>query len=301
MLKKIKRIKLALKLLSFMAVPLLMVSCTVILAARNATAVSSDDIMISRCLEIPGDYLLMAQREVYTQGLDFIKLLALSAVLSENGIYDRALLKVAMAGMGRAMGEEEQELYDIFMKCYSEVKVAPIPEKTVTTYWEENGRDGELRKRTRTRHWSYTHYDDFGADRYYEGERRHYGNDLIARKGTPIVSMTDGEVTNMGWNELGGWRIGITDANGTYWYYAHMDGYAADIKQGDYIEVGTLVGYVGNTGYGPPGTSGQFVDHLHLQIGIELEESPEEYLWINPYPITVWMEPNRIVLEEEEE
>ncbi len=38
----------------------------------------------------------------------------------------------------------------------------------------------------------------------------------------PIVSMTDGGVTNLGWLEKGGYRVGITSDSGTYYYYAHL-------------------------------------------------------------------------------
>ena len=52
----------------------------------------------------------------------------------------------------------------------------------------------------------------------------------MAEKNTPgyypVVSMTDGVVTEKGWLEKGGWRIGITAPTGAYFYYAHLDSYA---------------------------------------------------------------------------
>lgn len=48
--------------------------------------------------------------------------------------------------------------------------------------------------------------DSFLSDRSYGGERKHYGTDLMDLKDTPgslpIYSMTQGIVTNLGWNEL---------------------------------------------------------------------------------------------------
>ena len=64
------------------------------------------------------------------------------------------------------------------------------------------------------------------AERSYGGKRGHEGIDIMAdvqRPGLyPVVSMTDGVVTNLGWLEQGGYRIGITGDGGTYYYYAHL-------------------------------------------------------------------------------
>jgi murein DD-endopeptidase MepM/ murein hydrolase activator NlpD len=96
----------------------------------------------------------------------------------------------------------------------------------------------------------------------------------------------------MGWNELGGWRIGITDKNNTYWYYAHMNSFEEGMYQGLSVTAGTVIGYVGNSGYGTVGTTGKFADHLHLQIGITMEDSRGN-VWINPYEIVRFMEAYR--------
>lgn len=56
--------------------------------------------------------------------------------------------------------------------------------------------------------------DSWGLERTYGGERRHEGTDIMAQNNTPgiypVLSATAGTVTNIGWLELGGWRIGIT-------------------------------------------------------------------------------------------
>ena len=66
-----------------------------------------------------------------------------------------------------------------------------------------------------------------------------------------------------GWNKYGGWRIGIRDVNNTYHYFAHLNGFAKDLNIGDIVKPGQLIGSVGASGYGPPGTSGKFPPHLH--------------------------------------
>jgi murein DD-endopeptidase MepM/ murein hydrolase activator NlpD len=124
---------------------------------------------------------------------------------------------------------------------------------------------------------SYEYDNGWGAERTYGGERTHEGIDIITEKGVPIVSVGNGKIKNIGWNELGGWRIGITGDDDIYYYYAHLDSYEKIFQIGEKIKKGDILGYVGNTGYGPEGTSGKFVDHLHFGMY-------EKNTAINPYP-----------------
>ena len=124
--------------------------------------------------------------------------------------------------------------------------------------------------------------DSWMHERTFGGARGHEGTDIIPNENTPglfpIVSMTDGVVTSMGWLEKGGHRVGITSPSGGYFYYAHLDSYA-DIQVGDTIRAGELLGFMGDTGYGPEETRGKFVVHLHVGIymfpdGIETSVNP---------------------------
>lgn len=142
-----------------------------------------------------------------------------------------------------------------------------------------------------------TYEDSFGADRNYNGAYRHEGADLMAEYNVsgyyPIVSVTDGTVENIGWLEKGGYRIGIRGKSGGYFYYAHLSSYA-NIKKGDKIKAGTLLGYMGDTGYGKAeGTSGNFDVHLHFGIYIKTENYTE--LSINPYHILKYLEDKLII------
>ena len=101
------------------------------------------------------------------------------------------------------------------------------------------------------------------SSRGWGGRRMHEGTDLFASYSVPVKSTTFGKVEVMGWNDYGGWRIGIRDVNNTYHYYAHLSGYTKDLKEGDILEPGTIIGYVGSSGYGKQGTSGKFPPHLH--------------------------------------
>ena len=132
-------------------------------------------------------------------------------------------------------------------------------------------------------------------DRDYGGSRWHEGTDIMPsvseRDLYPVVSMTDGTVRNMGWLELGDWRIGIDAPGGAYFYYAHLSSYA-DLQEGDEVKAGDLLGYMGDTGYSTKeGTTGNFPVHLHL--GIYLYDGEEE-ISINPYPVLKYTEERRI-------
>ena len=125
--------------------------------------------------------------------------------------------------------------------------------------------------------------DSWMAERSYKGESVHEGTDIMAGENVrglyPVLSMSDGVVTNIGWLEKGGYRVGITSPNGVYFYYAHLESYA-DIKKGDNIKAGQLLGFMGDSGYGEEGTVGRFDVHLHL--GIYSWDTGEE-ISVNPY------------------
>lgn len=139
--------------------------------------------------------------------------------------------------------------------------------------------------------------DSFGADRNYNGAYKHEGTDIMAQNNIsgyyPVVSMTDGVIENIGWLEKGGYRVGVRSNSGGYFYYAHLSSYS-NIKKGDEIKAGTLLGYMGDTGYGKEeGTSGNFDVHLHLGIYIKTENFEE--LSLNPYHVLKWLEDKLII------
>ena len=102
--------------------------------------------------------------------------------------------------------------------------------------------------------------------------------------------MTDGVVTNLGWLEKGGYRVGITSDCGTYYYYAHLESYS-NIKEGDRVKAGELLGFMGDSGYGPEGTTGNFAVHLH--VGIYFYESGNE-VSVNPYYVLKYLESRKV-------
>lgn len=102
--------------------------------------------------------------------------------------------------------------------------------------------------------------------------RTHEGIDIFAPRGTPVASATRGIVVRKGWNRLGGRTVSVLGPGGRYHYYAHLDEWGAP-EPGDWVEAGTVLGYVGDSGNAagtPP--------HLHYGIYAGSET-------LNPYPL----------------
>lgn len=133
-------------------------------------------------------------------------------------------------------------------------------------------------------------------DRNFGGNRGHEGTDIMASENQrgryPVISITDGVIEKIGWLELGGYRIGIRSPNGGYFYYAHLYDYAREFKIGDEIQAGELLGFMGDSGYGPEGTVGKFAVHLHVGIYVDNEDGEE--ISFNPYWVLRWLEPKRL-------
>jgi murein DD-endopeptidase MepM/ murein hydrolase activator NlpD len=111
--------------------------------------------------------------------------------------------------------------------------------------------------------------------------RAHEGTDIFALRGTPVISTTHGVVVRKGWNRLGGRRVLVLGPAGWSHYYAHLDEWST-IGLGDWVEVGTVLGYVGDSGdaQGTP-------THLHYGIYIRGEAT-------NPFPLLTHDLPARL-------
>ncbi|MCS7463513.1 M23 family metallopeptidase [Paenibacillus doosanensis] len=127
----------------------------------------------------------------------------------------------------------------------------------------------------------YSYRSTWGASRGWGGYRIHEGTDLFAGYGVPVRSAAYGIIEEMGWNPYGGWRVGIRDLNNVYHYYAHLSGFNKEVKTGDIVTPGQVVGWVGSSGYGKPGTSGKFPPHLHY--GMYRDNGLTDWSF-DPYP-----------------
>src|SRR5687768_2381561 len=94
------------------------------------------------------------------------------------------------------------------------------------------------------------------------GGRIHMATDILALRGTPVLSASDGRIIKLASGGAGGITIYVADASGRYLhYYAHLEGYAPGIKEGLQVREGQVIGFVGTTGNAPPNTP-----HLHYQV-----------------------------------
>jgi murein DD-endopeptidase MepM/ murein hydrolase activator NlpD len=115
------------------------------------------------------------------------------------------------------------------------------------------------------------------------GARLHDAIDIMAPEGTPVVAAADGTVEKLFLSQGGG---GVTvyvrspDQRWTY-YYAHLQGYAPGLAEGQQVKRGQPIGRVGHTG-----NASAEGPHLHLAIN---RMQPGERWWqgspINPYPL----------------
>ena len=147
----------------------------------------------------------------------------------------------------------------------------------------------------------YVHSDDFGASRSYGFRRRHLGHDMMGSLGTPVIAVESGTVEALGWNQYGGWRVGIrTDDRKRYYYYAHLrkdTPYAPGLTEGDRVEAGQVIGFMGRTGYSRTENVNN-IETVHLHFGIQLifEEWQKECnseIWIDAYQIARLLERHR--------
>ena len=152
--------------------------------------------------------------------------------------------------------------------------------------------------------YGYSHCDDFGVGRSFGFRRKHLGHDMMGSLGTPIVAVEGGVVEAMGWNRYGGWRIGIRSFDSRrYYYYAHLQKdtpFAPGLEEGDVVQAGDLLGFMGRTGYSDRENTNN-IETVHLHFGMQLifDESQKECLseiWIDVYDIVRLLNSHRSTL-----
>ena len=156
------------------------------------------------------------------------------------------------------------------------------------------------------KNYGYSHYDDFGNSRSYGYRRKHLGNDLLGSVGTPVIAVEDGYIEAIGWNQYGGWRIGIrTHDEKRYYYYAHLrkdHPFIAGLKEGDNIQAGDVIGYLGMTGYSSKeNTNNIKIPHLHFGLQVIFDEVQKDginQIWIDVYNIVNLLEKNKMPVEK---
>lgn len=150
------------------------------------------------------------------------------------------------------------------------------------------------------RGFDYSHFDDFGASRSYGYDRKHLGHDMMGLTGTPIIAVESGVVEALGWNQYGGWRVGIRSFDGKrYYYYAHLRQnypFAEGLEEGSVVTAGDVIGYMGHTGYSPKENVNNIeVTHLHWGLELIFDEERREAgceIWLDLYPLTRFLAKN---------
>lgn len=159
------------------------------------------------------------------------------------------------------------------------------------------------------KNYPYTDYDDFGVSRSYGFRRVHLGHDLMGQVGTPVIAVESGYVEAIGWNQYGGWRLGIRSFDGKrYYYYAHLRRnypYHKSLHEGSIVQAGDVIGYLGRTGYSRTENTNN-IDEPHLHFGIQLifDESQKDgnnEIWIDCYELIKFLSTNRAETVKDEE
>lgn len=151
---------------------------------------------------------------------------------------------------------QNMKFYDYYYESYSAVLGGFIGNYSIEVANEDGSKSYQEKYGLKaflpiSKNYSFSHYDDFGNSRSYGFKRTHLGNDLMGSIGTPIIAVESGMVENIGWNQYGGWRIGIRSFDTKrYYYYAHLrknHPYAEGLEEGMTVKAGDVVGYLGMT------------------------------------------------------
>jgi murein DD-endopeptidase MepM/ murein hydrolase activator NlpD len=191
-----------------------------------------------------------------------------------------------------------ESYYAILKEFIGEYEIETIQESGEKTFTKKYGIKAFL---PIAKGYSFSHYDDFGNSRSYGFKRVHLGNDLMGSIGTPIIAVESGVIEAIGWNQYGGWRIGIRSFDSKrYYYYAHLrknHPYAEDMYEGKIVKAGDVIGYLGMTGYSSNENVNNInVPHLHFGMQLIFDECQKDgvnQIWIDVYVLINFLKKNR--------
>jgi murein DD-endopeptidase MepM/ murein hydrolase activator NlpD len=94
------------------------------------------------------------------------------------------------------------------------------------------------------------------------GSRKHEALDIMAPRGTPVLSASAGRVLKLHNSKDGGLMVYAADASNRFvLMYAHLDRYADGMRDSLPLRQGQVIGYVGTTG-----NAAENAPHLHFAI-----------------------------------
>ena len=114
------------------------------------------------------------------------------------------------------------------------------------------------------------------------GTRPHEALDIMAPRGTPVLSASSGRVLKLFNSVPGGLMVYAVDSTGRYILkYGHLDGYAPGLVDGQALTRGQQIGFVGTTGNAAGGAP-----HLHFAMA-RAQDLKKWWLGdaVNPYPL----------------
>ncbi len=192
----------------------------------------------------------------------------IAASAGPDDLEQRAAELASAAQMVHAMSREHQELVAMVSAANQDLATA-LSLDVPWTFPVGGDRD-------------HSYVDSFLAPRMAgtSAAHRHQGVDIFAALGTPVVAVERGVVGRVGEVSLGGLRVWLLGETGTNYYYAHLSRFADGLTEGQFVEAGTVLGFVGTTG-NAVGTS----PHLHFQV------HPDGGAAVNPYPLLRRVDP----------
>ncbi len=242
----------------------------------------------------------------------FVEVMAYLAVKNGNRFSDKtdqknlnSLLGLIKEGKTVSQLLGDNKYYKHYYEAYTAIFSGILGNYTVET-------GGETKYGVRgyfplARGYWFSHYDDFGSSRSYGFKRKHLGHDLMGSVGTPVIAVEGGTIAELGWNQYGGWRVGIRSFDAKrYYYYAHLrkgHPYPADLEQGATVKSGQVIGFLGNTGYSRKEDVNLKSGKPHLHFGLQLifDESQvkgSKEIWIDVYGLVNFLSPYRAKVQK---
>lgn len=233
--------------------------------------------------------------------------------LTQDREYYSYYLEAYTAVLGGLMGEYELQVVKETESAAAETE-NEVPaeeeeteEEEVELVWES--KYGLKAFNPIARGYEYGHSDDFGNSRSYGYKRKHLGHDMMGQVGTPIIAIESGYVEAIGWNQYGGWRLGIRSFDGKrYYYYAHLRQnfpYNKSLEEGSVVTAGDVIGYMGHTGYSTTENANNIkIVHLHWGLQLIFDESQKEganEIWVDCYELTKFLSQKRSTTVKNEE
>lgn len=253
--------------------------------------------------------------------LNWIELLAYAGAKGGGSFDKKSISLIQKLASELSSGEttlseltEDMDYYDYYYEAYEAVLGGMVGEYEI----EQENESGEKSWKKVyglkafspiAKGFEYNDYDDFGSSRSYGYKRPHLGHDMMGQIGTPIIAVESGYVEALGWNQYGGWRIGIRSFDGKrYYYYAHLRQnfpYALELEEGSVVTAGDVIGYMGHTGYSTVENTNN-IETVHLHWGLQLifDESQKEgnnEIWVDCYALTRFLYKNRSLTEKNQE